>query len=277
MRPVNSHSFHCPNSNYREPDCHRPHWPALEELNARLTMHTTGPKAAPEQSSTCNPAPLPTRWQRRLLTLATGLILTMIGWSNLPNDVPQKLLASVEQQGSPQLAYRLRWVEWAVRWGAHLSGLDNKWQMYGLQSRFTWRYEIIATYSDGAQQIEWLLPLPRQSQRTLWQRLVVDFKEAKFDLNIYNDSLARETYAHYLARQFPEHQGCTLQRIRYDLKYQYILPPAVAVKEQQLLEDWVETNTISNFDVSAVVASQLGTEPKPLLPAGPRQALTINQ
>jgi hypothetical protein len=217
-------------------------------------MHTTGPKAAPEQSSTCNPAPLPTRWQRRLLTLATGLILTMIGWSNLPNDVPQK-----------------------VRWGAHLSGLDNKWQMYGLQSRFTWRYEIIATYSDGAQQIEWLLPLPRQSQRTLWQRLVVDFKEAKFDLNIYNDSLARETYAHYLARQFPEHQGCTLQRIRYDLKYQYILPPAVAVKEQQLLEDWVETNTISNFDVSAVVASQLGTEPKPLLPAGPRQALTINQ
>lgn len=239
-------------------------------------MSITRLNAPPGQSLHSVPAPLPPRWQRWLLMLATSLIFAMIGWCNLPNEVPQKLLAGVEQQGSPELAYRLRWVEWALRWGAHLSGLDNKWQMYGLQSRFTWRYEIIATYGDGAREIEWLLPLPRQSQRTLWQRLIVDFKEAKFDLNIYNDPLARETYAHYLARQYAEHQGLRLQRIRYDLKYRYILPPMVAVQEQQLFEDWVETNTISNFDVSAVVAAQLGPEPKPLLPADTQRALTIN-
>lgn len=239
------------------------------ELNR---SQSTAPR--PQATSALTSVP---KWRRWLLNLSTCLILTMIGWCNLPDEVPRNLFASIEQQGSTQLAYRLRWGEWALRWAAHLSGLDNKWQMYGLQSRFVWRYEIIATYGRGEQQVDWLLPLPRQSERTLWQRLVVDFKEAKFDLNIYCDPLARETYAHYLARQFPEHHGQRLERIRYDLKYQYILPPLVAVQEQQLLEDAVQTDTISNFDVSAVVTAQLGPEPKPLLPTETVQAVSSSR
>jgi hypothetical protein len=148
--------------------------------------------------------------------------------------------------------------------------------MYGLQSRFNWRYEIIATYGDGDQALDRLLPLPRQSERTVWQRRVVDFKEAKFHLNIYNDPLARETYAHYLARQFPEFQGQRLKRIRYDLKFQYILPPLVAVKEQQLLESWVETDTVSNFELSRVIDQELGPEPTPLLPAEWNHTATLS-
>lgn len=199
----------------------------------------------------------PPRWQRFGLNFLFMLILATIGWCNLPDAVPQRLRGAIARHCSIDTAYRFQLAEWVWRWGAHVAGMDNKWQMYGLQSRFNWRYEIIATYGSGSAQVDRLLPLPRQTDRSALQTRIVDFKEAKFHLNIYNDPLARETYAHYLARQFPAYQGQDLQRIRYDLKYQYILPPLVAVKEQQLLEDWVETDTVSDFDLAAIAAETL--------------------
>jgi hypothetical protein len=228
-------------------------------------------------SGSLAPGGMPPRWQRRALNVLAAAIFATIGWCNLPDRIPQQALESLTSQCSPELAYRIRWGEWLWKWAAHIAGLDNKWQMYGLQSRFNWRYEIIATYGSGPQQTERLLPLPRQSSRTLWQRWIVDFKEAKFHLNIYNDPLARETYAHYLARQFPEFEGQRLQRIRYDLKYQYILPPLVAVKEQQLLENWIQTDTVSNFELANVVSDLLGPEAKPLLSPDWEQAVTVRQ
>jgi hypothetical protein len=237
-----------------------PHrWPVEE----RLSM--SEPVSIPNSPAIEEPADrlFPPRWQRTLLNLATCLILMTIGWCNLPDEVPRSVIAGLEQNCSPQMAHRIRWGEWVWKWGAHLAGFDNKWQMYGLQSRFNWHYQIIATYGEGDQQVDRLLPLPRQSERTYWQRAIVDFKEAKFHLNIYNDPLARETYAHYLAHQFPEFNGQRLKRIRY------------AVKQQQLLEDWVQTDTVSNFDLSAVVSKVLGPEPKPLLPADWNQAVSV--
>ncbi len=78
----------------------------------------------------------------------------------------------------------------------------------------------------------------------------MDYKEAKFLLNIYNDQLARESYARYLARQFPEHEGLPVIQISYTLSVQYILPPIVAVQQQQLLEPDVLSDVIDVFDVS---------------------------
>jgi len=199
----------------------------------------------------------PPRWQRLGLNVLFLLILATIGWCNLPDAVPQRLHGAIARHCDSDTAYRLRFAAWVWRWGAHVAGFDNKWQMYGLQSRFNWHYEIIATYGSGDGQVDRLLPLPRQMARSRLQTWVVDFKEAKFHLNIYSDPLARETYAHYLARQYPTYQGQGLKRIRYDLKYQYILPPLVAVKEQQLLEDWVETDTVSDFDLAHIAAETI--------------------
>ncbi|MFM7117951.1 MAG: hypothetical protein ACKO81_18075 [Planctomycetota bacterium] len=218
----------------------------------------------PSDSAAAN---LPPRWQRIGLNLLAALILTTIGWCNLPDSVPVAAREQVKNTCSPELAYRIQLSEWLWRWGAHLAGLDNKWQMYGLQSRFNWRYEIIATYGQGEQAVERLLPLPRQTERSTWQRWVVDFKEAKFHLNIYNNPVAHETYARYLARQFPEYGGQRLERIRFDLKYQYILPPMVAVKEQQLLENFVQTDTVSDFALANEAAEAIGLSPQ-LTPAG---------
>ncbi len=190
-------------------------------------------------------------WKQRFLSVATLVILSMIVWSNLPPSVQTCVLQTADQNLSPNGAYRIRFAEWIFRYAAHFGGFDSKWQMYGGQGRFNWRYIISAEYGSNDDSVEQILPLPRQSERSFIQRKFVDFKEAKFLLNIYNDRLARETYARYLARQFPEYQGRPVRTIRYTLAVQYILPPIVAVQEQRLLESKTQSEVIDAFDVTS--------------------------
>jgi hypothetical protein len=145
-----------------------------------------------------------------------------------------------------------------IRYAAYYIGLNGKWQMYGGQSRFNWSYNITGIYVDSntGESTERVLPLPRQTERTLIQRYWLDFKEAKFLLNIYSDELARETYARYLAREFASHDGKTIANIRYTLVTQQILPPLIAVREQQILETRVETMVVNEFDVKMESRSQ---------------------
>jgi hypothetical protein len=125
--------------------------------------------------------------------------------------------------------------------------------MYGGQSRFNWSYIITGVYVDtgSGESTESILPLPRQSERSFVEDKILDFKEAKFLLNLYGDEKARETYARYLARQFPSNDGKTISRIRFTLATQQILPPLIAVREQRLLEPQVDEMLINEFDVSA--------------------------
>ncbi|MCA9062585.1 MAG: hypothetical protein KDA96_05985 [Planctomycetaceae bacterium] len=194
---------------------------------------------------------LPGPWTRRLLSTTTIVILILITWCNLPDDVPRSLFQAADRNLSAENAWRVRMAEWYVRMTAHVAGFNSKWQMYGGQSRFNWKYTIKAHYGDEKHPVEVVLPLPRQSERTWTQATLLDFKEAKFLLNIYNDRLARETYARYLARQFPEHDGQPVHHISYTLSVQYILPPVVAVRQQQLLEPDVQSEVIDMFDVRA--------------------------
>ncbi|MFO1001408.1 MAG: hypothetical protein U0936_13770 [Planctomycetaceae bacterium] len=199
------------------------------------------------------------RWKQRLLSVATIIILSMIVWCNLPDSFHKHVFGIADSHLSPYGAYRVRFAEWLFRYTAHLGGFDSKWQMYGGQSRFNWRYIITAEYGDDENIVQQTLPLPRQSDRTAFQRKFVDFKEAKFLLNIYNDRLARETYARYLARQYPEYQGLPVRSISYTLAVQYILPPIVAVQQQQLLEPDVQSEVIDTFDVTSERTHVTGT------------------
>jgi hypothetical protein len=188
-------------------------------------------------------------WQRVCFSFLSVCILGTILWCNLPDSFVAATRTAMDRHLNPQLVYKVRWTAWVFRYAAHIAGLDNKWQMFGGQSRFNWKFLIVAEYGEAGDQIERLLPLPRQSERSVFQESVIDFKEAKFHLNIYNDPVARETYARYLGRQFPEYQGRPLKCIRYDLQVQNIIPPLIAVKELKLLEDKVVTNTINRFSM----------------------------
>ena len=121
--------------------------------------------------------------------------------------------------------------------------------MFGRQSQFNWWYVIRGRYLDGATDELVLLPVPRQAPRDFWQRGFVDFKELKFELNIYNNRVAREAYSRYLARQFPRHDGRELQSIRWDLCYQMVLPPDVAMRERRLVDPRCYSRLLDDFPI----------------------------
>ena len=194
-------------------------------------------------------ADLLTKWKQRCLSFLSIAIVGMITWCNLPEEFLKKGFAIADRNLSVNNAYQVRRFDWAVRYASYVVGLNSKWQMYGGQSRFNWRYVISAHYGEGDKTTERILPLPRQSQRTWFQESFLDFKEAKFLLNIYNDQMARETYARYLARQYSEHEGLPISTIRITLVVQDILPPIIAVQEQRLLEPERIHDIVNEFDV----------------------------
>jgi hypothetical protein len=186
------------------------------------------------------------------MSVGSVAVFAQIGWCNLPDENVKGWVDSFEQLG-PEIGYRAKYADWMIRYSAYCVGLSGKWQMYGGQSRFNWSYIITGVFVDtgSGESTESILPLPRQSERSFVEDKILDFKEAKFLLNLYGDEKARETYARYLARQFPSNDGKTISRIRFTLATQQILPPLIAVREQRLLEPQVDEMLINEFDVSA--------------------------
>lgn len=128
---------------------------------------------------------------------------------------------------SPAAADRFQRANWLVRQYAYATGLDNRWIMFGRQSRFNWRFLFTARGADG---VSALLPLPRQSQRSFLQRHFVDFREAKFHLNIYPNARALSAYASHLCRAYPSLAGTPVKSIRIELEHYMLHPPDEARK-----------------------------------------------
>lgn len=195
------------------------------------------------------PSRFPSLWVRCAISLFAIANLGTVLYVNLPAELTEGVAKWEAAQLSPQAAYQCNLAAWRVRWYGHITGLNNRWQMFGRQGRFNWWYVVRAKYSDG-QRTEWVhLPIPSQSPRTLAQRLIFDLKERKFQLNIYNNRLARESYSRYLARQFPEHQGLPIESIRWELGYQNIIPPAEAVRQQKLVDPHCHLRKLDEFAV----------------------------
>lgn len=189
------------------------------------------------------------RWKNAILSAFIVLNLATVGYMNLPDVLCNKLDKAMDDTLAPNAAYQVRLVSWRWQQYAYFTGLDNKWQMFGFQSRFNWWYDIRAVYSDGTQEKQVLLPLPNQSARTIGERLLFDFKERKFELNIYLNEPARESYSRYLARQYPESDGLPIQSIRWHLAYQNILPPDQAVAAKRLHDPHCYVQLLNDFDV----------------------------
>jgi hypothetical protein len=170
----------------------------------------------------------------RALRVAQRTVLSVFICMNIATvllaNSPAQLYPAVENAALP---YAVRYGAWLVMQYAHLTGLDNQWRMFSHNSRFNWRFLIRADYTDGSQVV---LPLPRQSRRTFWQWLLVDFKEAKFHLNIYSKPQGRVAYSRYLCRRYAAHNGAPAVAIVWELDYQNILNPEEAGRRGTHLE-----------------------------------------
>jgi hypothetical protein len=149
------------------------------------------------------------------------------------------------QARDPGLAYELRYDRWLLQYYAFITGLNNQWQMFGDLSRYSWWYTIKAKYGEGEPQV---LPLPLQSERGFWDRALFDFKETKFHHTLYTRPQAREAYAHYLARQYPEQGGVPISAIIIELSWQQILPRAEAARRGTHLDSTITTQVLQTVD-----------------------------
>lgn len=187
--------------------------------------------------------------QRVVISAWCAANLAIVMYLNLPVEWRQDFWKKVRQPLSPQASWRVEIAEWRVRCYAHILGIDNRWMMFGFQSRFNWWYTIRGEYSDGTTTKLVDLPLPNQSGRTVWQRATMDIKEDKFELNLYANRPAREAYSRYIARQFPTYAGMTIKAVRWDLGHQPILPPKEAREKQQLWDQRIGTQLLDRFEI----------------------------
>ncbi len=144
----------------------------------------------------------------------------------------------------PSAGYRLRYTGWLIDRWAHLSGLNNRWEMFSHQSRFNWWYGVQALTPDETV-VE--LDLPLLGQRTFAQRVLWDFREAKYHLNLYADPQLRARYGRYLCRRLehsriPDHGK--VQTIRFQLHHQLLRTPEEARARGTHLDPNIYTRTL---------------------------------
>lgn len=184
------------------------------------------------------------RFKRRFLSCFIVLNICTVLFMNRPAvmvEAEERFLQALD----PGIAYELRYSRWVLQYYAFITGLNNKWQMFGDLSRYYWWYTIKARYGEGEPRV---LPLPLQSERGFWEMALFDFKETKFHHTLYTRPQAREAYAHYLARQYPEHEGTPISSIIIELSWRQILPREEAAQRGTHLDTTITTQVLQTVD-----------------------------
>ncbi len=182
--------------------------------------------------------------KKTLIYIFVGINIFTVLYMNRPVCFIQIVNKVIDNYKSPVFAYKLRLLSWCIKSYAHIVGLDNQWQMFGRQSRFNWWYLIKAKYDDSKIVV---LPLPGQTSRNFIERNLIDFKEGKFHLNLYNNEVGRETYSRYLCKKFSSSDVSGIQSIIFELWYQYILPPEEAGQKEKYLDPNVYSQVLNEF------------------------------
>ena len=187
--------------------------------------------------------------KKALISVFVTLNLTIICGMNLPDAWSQFGYFLAENFSGPTTKYRFQVTMYHVFRYANMVGLDNRWHMFGHQSRFNWHYIITGIYSDGKTTKEVALPDPRQMPRNFWQHNFTDFKEGKFHLILYGSEQGRLAYAYYLARTNPSADGLPIKQVDYKLVTQNIREPWEAHELGFHLDPDIQTRQLNSFPI----------------------------
>ena len=135
-----------------------------------------------------------------------------------------------------------------IRVYGYLTGLDAQWKMFSHPNRYNWWYLIKAQYPDARTVI---LPLERQSPRSIWERVFFDFKVAKFHWNISASKESRRAYALFLCRQYAHLENEAIQSIVFEYQSQQTLSPEEALIKGEHLSSKVESSVSDIFPCAA--------------------------
>jgi hypothetical protein len=139
-------------------------------------------------------------------------------WVRFMDDVIRKNL-------SPTAARSLEVAGGLLRRYANIVGLDHRWDMFSSRPGIKWRYLFTGRYADGSLV---LLPIPMQSERSLFQAKFLDFRESKIQENLFFRAGTTESpdmgwmgsYVGYLCHAFPRRDGAEIRSITVGMIYQ---------------------------------------------------------
>ena len=120
--------------------------------------------------------------------------------------------------------------------------------MFGRQRRYNWYFLIKAKYQDLESR---LLPLPLQTERSAIEDLFVDFKEVKFQTNLFKKQKSCRAYALYLFRKYPVYRGQPIKKIIFELYQQNITPLAEIGPDMSYLNDETRTYIFEEYEFPA--------------------------
>ncbi len=160
--------------------------------------------------------PAPSRLVKWILSAFIVLNIVTLLAMNRPDAMATWLSQKTQSDCSPTTAKLLNDIPDGLYWFAHKAGLNVKWQMYSYLQRYDFTILAVGIDANGNAV---LLPEPLQSERSLFDRFVTDFRETKYQLNIYQYPTEQAYYLSYLRRHYPTLHGMPTRSVRLDLQY----------------------------------------------------------
>jgi hypothetical protein len=137
-------------------------------------------------------------------------------YCNTPWWLNRRVTAAVEANTQGALQSSLYAVPTWLYWWAHKAGINWRWEMYSSVWRRDFRMVAVGIDERGRQV---LLPEPLQVPRTWFEHEVADFREAKYQINLFRWPSEWPRYCSYLMRRYKDNGGVPLVAIRLDLQY----------------------------------------------------------
>ncbi len=107
-------------------------------------------------------------------------------------------------------------------------GIDTRWRMFSPPDKRNWRFRYDIVDANGAV-IPYVLPV--REARTFWQRNFIDFRDVKFELNIYGSKPAQQLFAQHLCDKFRQ-RGSSPVEVRMFLEWRPIAGPDGTLLDQ---------------------------------------------
>lgn len=137
-------------------------------------------------------------------------------------------------------------IDQSIRHAGWVVGLENRWRMFSLRVRSNWYMNISILRQDGTKE-KVLVPFSYGVHRNFWQRNITDFREDKFQVNIYNSVQGKSLYAKYLCRKYHQKENPVVL-VEYKVDFQDIPSPEKTKVEGYYQDRQFFPDYLGNFE-----------------------------
>ncbi len=124
-------------------------------------------------------------------------------------------------------------------------GLSNRWNMFCNVNKSNYWFLIRARYKNSK---EIVLPLPLQTTNTtILDRYFFSFREPKFLISLFKESLREKSYAHFLCRTYKTNEGVPIEKVIFEYYERNIINSKNLKKSSTYLETLITKEILDTF------------------------------